>query len=88
MLSALSNPVGAYCVSRWRQQKRVQNSTRTMQVEMRRTLSCIEREISRFGKALRNVKQKLEPRQRRLRELLHRIGLHSVCATERDKHGN
>jgi hypothetical protein len=115
--------VGAYCLSRWRQMKHERNFGNTLQGEVRRTLSRIDIEISRFGHwsaatlqiapvmvgamliawsvgrsqsvghdslvggltmylipalfmvylvrtGRRNVKQKLEPRQRRLRELL------------------
>jgi hypothetical protein len=115
--------VGAYCMSRWRQAKSERNFGNSLQEEVRRTLSRVDIEISRFGHwstaslqiapimvgamliawsvgrsqsdspdvsfggwwlylstvfwmvllvrfARRYVKQKLEPRQRRLRELL------------------
>jgi peptidoglycan/LPS O-acetylase OafA/YrhL len=114
--------VGAYCMSRWRQAKSERNFGNTLQEEVRRTLSRVDIEISRFGhwsaamlqiaplmvgalliawsvgrsqsdgpddfggswtylmvvfmtiysvrKGHRYAKQNLEPRQRRLRELL------------------
>jgi hypothetical protein len=121
--------VGAYCLSRWRQAKNERNFGNTLQGEVRRTLSRIDIEISRFGHwsaatlqiapvmvgamliawsvgssqsvghdglfgglsmylipalfmvflvrtGCRNVKQKLEPRQRRLRELLSALDAH------------
>jgi uncharacterized membrane protein YfcA len=115
--------VGAYCMSRWRQAKSERNFGNTLQEEVKRTLSRVDVEISRFGhwtaamlqiapltvgamlifwsvgrsqsdgpddsfggwwiylmivlitiysvrKGQSYAKQKLEPRQRRLRELL------------------
>jgi uncharacterized membrane protein YfcA len=115
--------VGAYCMSRWRQAKSERDFGNTLQEEVRRTLSRVDAEISRFGhwsaallqiaplmvgallimwsvgrsqsdgpddsfggwwiylmvafvtiysvrKGHRYAKQKLQPRQRRLRELL------------------
>jgi len=109
--------LGAYCVSRWRQAKTERNFGNTLQEEVRRTLSRVDTEISRFSHwgiatlwvapiivgailiawavarsqddgswwmypivlfwmvflvraACRYAKEKLEPRQRRLRELL------------------
>jgi hypothetical protein len=120
---------GAYCVSRWRQAKRERNFGNTLQEEVRRTLSRVEIDISRFGHwstatlqiapimvgalligwsvgrsqsdgpddsfgawwmylivgfwmvylvriARRYAKQKLEPRQRHLRELLAALDAH------------